>query len=150
MPDHEYYMTLAIEVACRNPSAPFGSILFDLETNRVVAEGNNRTTSNPILHGEIDAINNYAEIGSNWSKLRLYTTAEPCCMCQAAIAWTGIPEVVFGTSIQTLKQFGWNQFDLTAQQVSASANFASCNILGGILAHECDQLFQRTKFSGLS
>ena len=144
--NHERFMGIAIEIASRNPAAPSGSILVDMSSDRIVAEGVNCTNANPILHGEIDAIMRYAEIGSNWSSLRLYTTAEPCCMCQAAIIWSGIPEVVFGSSIQTLKRLGWNQFDQSAEQVIASARFASCQIEGGVLSRECDQLFRKAKF----
>ncbi len=95
------------------------------------------------MHGEMDAIVRYADLGANrWGNLRLYTTAEPCCMCQAAIIWAGIPEVVYGTSVEKLVELGWNQFDLRATTVIDSASFAKCKIVGGILAEECDRLFK--------
>ena len=103
-------------------------------------------TENPILHGELDAILRYANIvNPRWQDLRLYTTAEPCCMCQAAIMWAGIPEVVFGTSVATLLELGWNQFDLRAVDVEKNAAFAECNIVGGVLAKQCDLLFKEAK-----
>lgn len=146
MPDHEHHMRRAIHVARGNTRAPFGTILVDIATDEVIVEGLNRSGVNPILHGEIDAINRYAEQGTNrWSSLRIYTTAEPCCMCQAAIIWAGIPEVVFGTSIDRLVELGWNQFGLKASDVAATASFASCKILGGVLAEECDRLFETAR-----
>ena len=103
MSDHEYFMRLAIEVAQQNRRAPFGTVLVDDDSKCVVAQGINQTRLNPLLHGEMDAIGNYAATKLNrWQSLRLYTTAEPCCMCQAAIVWAGIPEVIFGTSIAQL------------------------------------------------
>ena len=66
-------------------------------------------------------------------------------MCQAAIVWAGIPEVIFGTSIASLTQFGWRQFELTAEQVVAHAKFAACQISGGFLAEECDELFRAAR-----
>ncbi len=142
MKNNEHFMQLAIEVARRNPNAPFGAILVDSATQTVVAQGLNRAKSNPIMHGEMDAMDQYANSDQNqWSRLRLYTTGEPCCMCQSAIIWAGIPEVVFGTSVETLIGLGWNQFQLTAADVVASARFAQCNIVGGVLEQECDQLF---------
>jgi tRNA(Arg) A34 adenosine deaminase TadA len=141
--EHEEYMRRAVNVARGNPRAPFGTILVDIEDQKTIVEGLNRTAMNPILHGEIDAINNYAKESSNrWAHLRLYTTAEPCCMCQSAIIWAGIPEVVFGTSIGKLVEFGWNQFNLKAIDVTESASFARCDVLGGVLADECDRLFE--------
>ena len=146
---HEKFMQQAIAVARGNPAAPFGTVLVDRSTNSVVTEGLNRTTESPIVHGELDAIIRYASYAQpGWQDLRLYTTAEPCCMCQAAIMWAGIPEVVFGTSITTLKKLGWDQFDLRAIDVEKSAAFAECQIVEGILAEQCDQLFKQAKELG--
>ena len=144
--DHEPHMWQAIEVARGNPRAPFGTVLVDVEEGVRVAEGVNRSSVNPILHGEIDAINQYARLNANrWSQLRLYTTAEPCSMCQSAIIWSGIPEVVFGTSIERLVNLGWNQIDLKAIDVAEAASFGECTIIGGVLADACDRLFQMAK-----
>jgi tRNA(adenine34) deaminase len=146
MSGHEQFMQLAINVAERNPAAPFGAVLVDRRRDVVVAEGLNQVSANPIVHGEIDAINGYAASGGgNWHELRLYSTAEPCCMCQAAIMWAGIPEVVFGTSIDTLTELGWRQFDLRAVEVEKSTMFAKCHIVGEILTERCDQLFREAR-----
>jgi tRNA(adenine34) deaminase len=141
---HEQYMRRAIEIARRNPQAPFAALLVDRQTGQVVAEGLNRWRENPTWHGEIEAINRCAaeSPGVTWSGLRLYTTAEPCCMCQGAILWAGIPEVVFGSSIRTLEQLGWNQIDIRAEEVARRTPFASCTLIGGILERDCDALFQ--------
>lgn len=141
---HEQHMRRALDIASRNPEAPFGACLVDSRTGQVVAEGLNRWRENATWHGEIDAINRCAAEtpGVIWSRLRLYTTAEPCCMCQGAILWTGIPEVVFGTSIRTLKRLGWNQIGIPAEEVARRTPFASCKLIGGILERECDALFQ--------
>lgn len=142
---HETFIRRAIALATQNPSAPFAAVLVAIETGEILAEGVNRHTENPTWHGEIDAINRCAEarLDVNWGGLRLYTTAEPCCMCQGAILWAGIPEVVYGTSIRTLKRLGWNQIDITAEEVTRRTPFANCRLIGGVLEVECDQLFQR-------
>ena len=144
---HQEYMRRAIEIARRNPAAPFGALLVDSHTAQIVAEGLNRWRENPTWHGEIDAINRCAAQHPDitWSRLRLYTTAEPCCMCQGAILWAGIPEVVFGTSIRTLVQLGWNQIDIKAEEVARRTPFAPCTLIGGVLERECDALFQAAK-----
>jgi len=100
-------MRRAIEVAQSNPRHPFGSVIVDSTSEAIVAEGFNQSSQNPTLHGEMDAINNYASSGgTNWSRLTLYTTAEPCPMCMSAVLWTGIGCVVYGTSIPTLMELG--------------------------------------------
>lgn len=140
---HEALMRRAIELARQNPEAPFGALLVERASGSIVAEGFNHAQDDPTLHGEIDVIRSYAQSGgSGWSDLRLYTTAEPCPMCQGAILWAGIPEVVYGTSIETLKRLGWRQIDLRAEEVTRRASFAACRVVGGVLEPECDALFQ--------
>ncbi|MFZ5828662.1 MAG: nucleoside deaminase [Planctomycetota bacterium] len=142
---HERFMRRAIALAASNPAAPFAAIIVDMHTNEIIAEGINRHRDNPTWHGEIDAINRCAARGpdTDWAGSRLYTSAEPCCMCQAAILWAGISEVVFGTSIRTLQRLGWKQIDIVAEEVTRRTPFARCHLVGGILEAECDQLFRR-------
>jgi tRNA(adenine34) deaminase len=139
----------AIEVARRNPNAPFGALLVDGPTGQIVAEGLNRWQENPTWHGEIDAINRCAleRPRATWSRLRLNTTAEPCCMCLGAVLWAGIPEVVYGTSIETLMRLGWSQIDIPSAEVARRTTFATCSLMGGVLEAECDTLFQAARQS---
>ncbi|USE34348.1 nucleoside deaminase [Endozoicomonas sp. SCSIO W0465] len=119
---HDDYMKIAITIAKQVPEYPFGTIIVENTTGNVVATGFNRIADNPIFHGEIDAINQYALVhhSRDWSALSLYTTAEPCPMRQSAIAWCGIENVYFGTSIPYLKQLGWQQIDIRAEEVAKS------------------------------
>lgn len=140
--NHHAHMQKAIEMAQANPKAPFGSVLVDRRTGQIVASGVNQSSANPTLHGEIAAINDYAaKGGTDWHELTLYTTAEPCCMCQGAILWSDIREVVFGTAISKLKSLGWKQIDIPAEEVVARSWDTAVSILGGVCAEECDQLF---------
>ena len=146
MQNHEAYMREAIRLAHTNLSVPFGAVLVDCDSGKLVAEGVNRSQENPTWHGEIVAINDYASRDvCRWDRLRLYSTGEPCCMCQAAILWSGIPEVIFGTSVTTLRELGWKQFAMTADEVTSYAPFADCKFVGGVLAMECDELFRRAR-----
>jgi tRNA(Arg) A34 adenosine deaminase TadA len=139
---HEQYMLRAIELARQNPRAPFAALLVDVRSRQVMAEGLNRSDQNPTWHAEIDVINQYARTGDrDWHGLRLYTTAEPCCMCQGAIMWAGIGEVVFGTRLTMLQSLGWPQIDLRAADIVVRTPFARCELLGGVLSEQCDQLF---------
>ncbi|MHC4178640.1 MAG: tRNA-specific adenosine deaminase, partial [Planctomycetota bacterium] len=65
-----------------------------------------------------------------------------CCMCQGAILWSGIREVVYGTSIGTLQRLGWPQIDIPADEVARRTPFAECKLIGGVLEQECDELFR--------
>ncbi len=145
MSRHELYMRRAIALARTQPKLPFGAVI--VHKYRIIGEGHNRTDQNPILHGEIDAINqvaaNFPKL--NWSQLSLYTTAEPCPMCQSAIAWAHIGSVFYGASIPQLKKLGWWQIDLRSTEIAQRSPAPRCRILGGILEKECLELFESVR-----
>ena len=145
-PDHERHMRRAVEIAHGNPAAPFGCVIVDSETGETVAEGLNDAERSPILHGETDAVIRLFDEDPNvdTSRLFLYTTAEPCPMCSGAILWAGIPHVIYGTSIETLKRLGRPHIDLSCKEVAgrASSEFVSFTVTGGVLERECDALFE--------
>lgn len=140
---HEICMRLAIAQARRAPQYPFGAVLVNRRDGQVVAEGYNRADLNPTWHGEIDAINRCAARGRpvHWPDLALYTTAEPCPMCQSAILWAGIGSVVYGASIPFLQRTGWRQIDIRASEVAKRAPFVALEVIGGVLEAECEALF---------
>ncbi len=142
--DHEFFMRRAIELALNVPNVPFGALIVNCDTDEILAEGWNKTNINPTWHGEIDAINQLVlrQESLDASKLVLYTTAEPCPMCQAAILWAGIGMVVFGTSIRFLQNNGWHQIDILAQEVIHRSPHWSCKLISGVLEKDCNALFQ--------
>ncbi|MDD5633546.1 MAG: nucleoside deaminase [Methylococcales bacterium] len=141
--NHEYFMRRAIELALEVPQFPFGAVIVKRATGEIVAEGFNQSVLNPTFHGEMVAINRCAELRqpTDWTVFDLYTTAEPCPMCQSAIQWTGIACVYFGTSIPYLKEHHWQQINIRASEVIAQTPFRKTTIVGGILEAECNALF---------
>lgn len=141
--NHEHFMRRAIELAKQAPQYPFGAVIIRRENGQCVGEGFNRSDLNPTFHGEMVAINACAQRhrSEDWSGFDLYTTAEPCAMCQSAIEWAGIGRVFYGSSIPYLQALGWRQIDLRAVEVSAKAAFRPTLITGGILEAECNALF---------
>jgi tRNA(Arg) A34 adenosine deaminase TadA len=137
-------MRRAIAQANDVPLLPFGAVLVRGATGEVLAEGHNRSAQSPTFHGEIDVINRLAadQPRIDWSSLALYTTAEPCPMCQAAIEWAGIPLVVYGSSIPFLQSLGWWQIEIRAEEVVRRTPFRRTTILGGILETDCNALFE--------
>ena len=142
-PDDESNMRRAIRLAGNNPKYPFAAVIVD-EEKRVVGEGWNRSALNPTWHGEMDAINKCAAAHPriDWTKLTLYTTAEPCAMCQGAVAWAGIKRVVFGSSIPFLKSVDVWAIDIRAEELARLAAFRKCAVVGGVLEAECNRLFR--------
>lgn len=137
----ERFMWQAMTVAEANPRNPFGAVIVDSIRNQTVAEGVNRASENPLWHAEIVAIQHCVSQSQDWSQLTLYTTAEPCPMCMAAILWTGIGQVVYGTAISTLRSLGWNQIQISAQAVIDASHRPQTVLTSSRLSGECDQLF---------
>ncbi len=137
-------MRRAIEIAKGNPDAPFGCVIVERETGGVVAEGLNDAEESPVLHGETAAVMNLFEKhpGVDTSGLVLYTTAEPCPMCAGAILWSGIPLVVVGTGLGTIKRLGLRHVDVPCDEVSARASFGGFEVMLGVLEDDCDPLYE--------
>ena len=144
---HEEYMRIAIDEAKKNESYPFGAVIVDIETGKILAKGVNQSSKNPTFHGEIVCMNNYVEkYGSNnWGKLVLYTTGEPCSMCMSALIWAGIGGVVYASSINGIKASGIEQIAISASRVKKSSKFSNPFLLGGILQNETDAIFLNRK-----
>ncbi len=76
---------------------PIGSVL--VHNGKIIGRGHNRRVQkgSPILHGEMDALENAGRLPASFYKESvLYTTLSPCPMCTGAILFYGIPKVVVG------------------------------------------------------
>jgi len=126
---------------------PYGAcIVGDDEKPRVFAIA--QPENNPILHAEINAINQYAAQypDSNWRELTLYTTAEPCPMCASACCWAGFKQVVYASNSVFLARL-WKYDNPLISAANIRAAFIFDNIpngpklTGGICEQEANQLF---------
>lgn len=141
-------MRRAVELARKNPDAPFGCVIAAPDGTRV-SEAYNEP-GNPVRHAEAAAIYDLAErlagrgTDADWSDLTLYTTAEPCPMCAGAILWSGLGRVVVGTSLETLVALGLPQINVSLREVAerASDDFVRPEIEAGLLEAECDALYR--------
>ncbi|MBW3546482.1 MAG: nucleoside deaminase [Bacteroidetes bacterium] len=94
------FMKMAIAEAQKGRSEggiPIGSVL--VKDGKVVASGHNKRVQedNPILHGEMDCLNNAGRIGS-YRNTVIYSTLMPCYMCAGTIVQFKIPKVIVGES----------------------------------------------------
>jgi len=144
---HEAAMRLAITAAKANPFYPFGAVIIGAADRAVLAQGVNNSKTNPTLHGEIVAINDYVARHGNqgWADGILYTTGEPCPMCMSAIVWAGIGGVVYDSSITTLTEAGIAQIMIRASAVRDAAPFYRGRIMGGVLRAETHALFRNRR-----
>jgi cytosine/creatinine deaminase len=94
------YMQVAIAEAQKSRQAggiPIGSVL--VRDGEILAQGHNKRVqeNNPILHGEMDCLNNAGRIGS-YRNTVIYSTLMPCFMCAGTIVQFKIPKVIVGES----------------------------------------------------
>lgn len=145
--DHDKFMRVAIEQAKKVPECPFGSVVVNMKTHKVEAEGWVEIGKSPLWHGEMSAIRNCpdADKGFDWQNMCLYTTGESCPMCQSAIIWTKMPLVVYGSSMPFLQSCGFGQINIRAKTVIDASNYGKPSIIGGILASECNALYTHAK-----
>jgi tRNA(Arg) A34 adenosine deaminase TadA len=145
--DHDHFMRLAIEQAKKVPDCPFGSVVVNMKTGKVEAEGWVEISKNPIWHGEMAALRNCpdSDKGFDWKNMCLYTTGESCPMCQSAIIWTRMPLVVYGSSMPFLQSCGFGEIHIRAQAIVDASQYGKCTIIGGVLAAECNELFKHAQ-----
>ena len=76
---------------------PIGSVL--VKDGVLIAKGHNKRVQedNPILHGEMDCLNNAGRVGS-FKDTVIYSTLMPCYMCAGTIVQFKIPKVIVGES----------------------------------------------------
>jgi cytosine/creatinine deaminase len=94
------FMQAAIEEAQQGLAEggiPIGSVLVHRGT--ILGRGHNRRIQrgSPILHGEMDALENAGRHPAKvYRESVLYTTLSPCAMCSGAILLYGMPTVIVG------------------------------------------------------
>lgn len=90
------FMHMAIQQAKKSLSEggiPIGSVL--VKNGEIIAKGHNKRVQegNPILHGEMDCLNNAGRVGS-YKDCVIYSTLMPCYMCGGTIVQFNIPKVI--------------------------------------------------------
>ncbi|HMQ08186.1 MAG TPA: nucleoside deaminase [Saprospiraceae bacterium] len=77
---------------------PIGSVL--VRQGKIIARGHNKRVQedNPILHAEMDCLNNAGRIGS-YKDTVIYSTLMPCYMCAGTVVQFKIPKVIVGESV---------------------------------------------------
>ena len=87
---------------------PIGSVL--VHAGRIIGRGHNRRVQggNPILHGEMDALQNAGrQSAAIYRRSVIYTTLSPCAMCSGAILLYGIPRVIIGENQTFMGEETW-------------------------------------------
>ena len=138
--DHERFMRMGLDEAEKSGAEGndgVGAVI--LRGGSVVAVGRNRiyTTNDPTAHAETDAIRNAGEalVNEPSSDYVLYTTAEPCPMCCAAIMGAGIGTLVMGGRYQSSRG-RWGDWGVE-RLIDLVGWSDRVTVVTGILVDEC-------------
>ena len=109
--DDETRMRLAIALATENVrrdmGGPFGAIIVEEESGRLVAVATNRVVpeNNSILHAEMlafmmaqQSVGSYTLGAPGLPSHTLISSCEPCAMCLGATLWSGVRRLVCGAT----------------------------------------------------
>ncbi len=130
--DDESAMALAIALARENvhraSGGPFGALVLESASGRLVSVGVNLVVSSrcSIAHAEMVALAS-AQQGFGGhdlaaaGKLALVSSAEPCAMCMGAIPWSGLRRVVCGARDADVRAAGFDEGNKPHDWLSAFA-----------------------------
>ena len=133
-------------IEAKKGDLPYGAVIVKNQ-QIVIRSYNTAQTDNDVsAHGELNALRAFTkQYGYSLDALSgytLYTTCEPCPMCAAACVWAGVSQVVFGAFTKQLIDLGSPQIDISCKTI-AEKSFQNIDVIGGILADECLELFRQ-------
>lgn len=118
----EHRMQMAVQLAAENvrrdTGGPFGAIVVDADSGRLVGVGVNVVTAGglSIAHAEIVALSLAQRAVESWNlaeggAMQLVTSCEPCAMCFGAIPWSGVSAVLCGARREDAEAAGFDEGD---------------------------------------
>jgi tRNA(Arg) A34 adenosine deaminase TadA len=115
-------MGLAIRIARENvergTGGPFGAVIVERESGKVVAVGMNSVVRlhNCVLHGEMVAfmmaqqrLNSYTLSAPGMPAHDLISSCEPCAMCLGASLWSGVRRIVVGAAREDASRLNFEE-----------------------------------------
>jgi tRNA(Arg) A34 adenosine deaminase TadA len=103
---------LSLEGIRARHGGPFGAVIVETGTDRVIAEGYNRVLSDcdPTAHAEVVAIRRAGAALRRFDLAghEIFASAEPCPMCLAATFWARIDCVWFANTVQQAADIGFD------------------------------------------
>lgn len=120
--DDESRMRLAIAMASENvqrdTGGPFGAVIVEEESGRLVSVGMNRVIpgNSSILHAEILAlmlaqarVGSYTLGAAGLPSHTLVASCDPCAMCLGATLWSGVRRLVCGATREDAMAVGFDE-----------------------------------------
>ena len=139
----EQRMQLAVALSAENlrqeTGGPFGAIVVEQETGRLVGMGVNLVTRSHMsaAHAEIVALSLAQKAMKSWNlgagaAMQLVTSCEPCAMCFGAVPWSGVRSLVCGARREDAEAAGFDEGDKPldwASRLEQRGIQVSCDLL---------------------
>ena len=139
-------MLIALREAGKNlrrmDGGPFGACI--VKGSKVIGIGRNTVLKkDATCHAEINAIRQASRHTGTFdlSGSVLYSTNEPCPMCFAAIHWSRIATVAYGTSVKDASNVGFNELDIGNRELKRLGK-SKVKIISGFLRVKCKKLLR--------
>jgi tRNA(Arg) A34 adenosine deaminase TadA len=126
----EQRMRLAVGLAAENvrhsTGGPFGAIVVEEDSGRLLGAGVNRVTGLglSLAHAEMIALSLAQTATANWNlgagvPVQLVTSCEPCAMCFGAVPWSGVSSLLWGARREDAEAAGFDEGDKPADWIQA-------------------------------
>jgi tRNA(Arg) A34 adenosine deaminase TadA len=156
----EVRMRLAIRLARENvergTGGPFGAVIVERDSGRVVGVGVNSVMrlNNCTLHGEMVAImmaqqrvRSYTLAAPGMPVHELVTSCEPCAMCLGGALWSGVRRIVCGAAREDATRLKFEEGPVFAQSY-AYLEERGIQITRNVLRDEAKDVLERYRARG--
>ena len=146
----EYWMRVAMEHAIAKKGTdpadtPIAALI--VIDGEEVARSVNHTAEHcdATAHAEVETIRRAgaARQEMRFENATLYSTLQPCGMCTFASIWAGIGRIVYGAGRDDVHEMYFEDRHLSTLDFVADAYKDDLELVGGVLADECAQLYYR-------
>ncbi|MBT8047324.1 MAG: nucleoside deaminase [Xanthomonadales bacterium] len=149
----EQRMALAVALAAENvkhhTGGPFGAIVIEEHSNRLLGVGVNLVTAVELsmAHAEMVAVSLAQGASGHWNlgagkEVQLVTSCEPCAMCFGAVPWSGVRSIVWGACREDAEAAGFDEGDKPADW-QESLERRGITTRGGVLRREAARVLAR-------
>jgi tRNA(Arg) A34 adenosine deaminase TadA len=158
--DDEARMRLAIALASENvqrgTGGPFGAVIVEEHSGRLVSVGMNQVVprNNSVLHAEVVAfMMAHREVGSytlgapGLPVHTLVSSCDPCAMCLGATLWSGVRRVVCGAGREDAERVSFDEGPVFPESYRYLAS-RGIEIVHGVLREEARDVLERYARSG--
>ena len=153
-------MRLAIAIARENvergTGGPFGALIMESDSGRVVAAGMNSVVrlNNCTLHGEMVAfmmaqrrLGSYTLAAPGMPAHELVTSCEPCAMCLGTALWSGVKRLVCGAGREDASRLAFEEGPVFAESY-AYLEQRGIRITRGVLRDEARAVLEQYRARG--